>query len=225
MDPTVAADCLHDCAYGEGMVLIKPAIGHVADASSQSGTWGTWVEQKSVDDQKAKKDSQTRLEMRRHKSRRLDCTTGTTPLCSTLHQSASNSSHGSVSSAVSNDTLVIDNFTVHLGIGWRSISDDGHYQAAARGWARFIENSYGLTGVRICLESKGLQSYLVETSNGYFLFAENLRRGRLVSATAEGALRNLKLSPPQFEGPELDFMAKDNERVDASADSAMALDS
>lgn len=98
--------------------------------------------------------------------------------------------------------VVVDDFTLHLGIGWRRISNDEHIQAAARGWARFIQNHYPISNVVIRLESKGLQSYLVEASEGYFLFDENLRHGRLVSTTGEGALQNLKNHPPVFEGPE-----------------------
>ena len=98
--------------------------------------------------------------------------------------------------------VVVDDFTLHLGIGWRRISNDEHIQAAARGWARFIENHYPISNVVIRLESKGLQSYLVEASEGYFLFDENLRHGRLVSTTGEGALQNLKSNPPVFAGPE-----------------------
>lgn len=98
--------------------------------------------------------------------------------------------------------VVVDDFTLHLGIGWRRISNEDHIQAAARGWARFIENHYPISNVAIRLESKGLQSYLIEASEGYFLFDENLRHGRLVSTTGEGALQNLKSHPPVFEGPE-----------------------
>jgi hypothetical protein len=97
---------------------------------------------------------------------------------------------------------VIDNFTLHLGIGWSKISEDEHIQAAARGWARFIENHYPLSEVEICLESKGLQSYLVRTAEGFFLVSENLRQARLVSQNAESALRNLQHSPPIFDSPE-----------------------
>jgi hypothetical protein len=97
---------------------------------------------------------------------------------------------------------IVDDFTLHLGIGWRRISSDEHIQAAARGWARFIENHYPISNVAIQLESKGLQSYLVEASEGFFLFDENLRQGRLVSTTGQGALHNLKSNPPLFEGPE-----------------------
>jgi hypothetical protein len=97
---------------------------------------------------------------------------------------------------------IVDDFTLQLGIGWRRVGNDENIQAAARGWAKFIENHYPISNVIIRLESKGLQSYLVEASEGYFLFDENLRNGRLVSTTGEGALQNLKSNPPVFEGPE-----------------------
>ena len=83
---------------------------------------------------------------------------------------------------------------------YTKISEDEHIQAAARGWARYIENHYPVTNAQIRLESNGLQSYLVEAAEGFFLFAENLRQGRLVSTNVEGALKNLQTSPPTFEG-------------------------
>ena len=95
---------------------------------------------------------------------------------------------------------MVDHFTLQLGVGWRGISDDEHIQAAARGWGRFVGNHYPVTSARIVLESKGLQSYLVEATEGYYLFSEDLRHGRLVSKTAEGALINLSTVPPTFDG-------------------------
>ena len=101
------------------------------------------------------------------------------------------------------DIPVVDDFTLHLGIGWRRISQDVDIQAAARGWARYIENHYPLSAVTIRLESKGLQSYLVEAAEGYFLFAENLRHGRLVGHDVGTAIANLQTSPPSFAGEEM----------------------
>ncbi|KAL5612021.1 hypothetical protein BROUX41_000416 [Berkeleyomyces rouxiae] len=93
----------------------------------------------------------------------------------------------------------IDELTLHLGIGWRRLSSDEHLRAAARGWTRYIELHYPLTNVNITLESKSLQSYLVESNEGFFLFSENLRQGRLVSRTRDGVLANLKTNPPAFD--------------------------
>lgn len=200
-----------DWIYGEGMVLIKANSGYVADASSQSGTW---VEEKAEEVARKVKESllaeqvdRERPSLRSHKSQRLD---------STAHPSASQeflpTGTASSESKASPQILpticdtasqpVVDDFTLHLGIGWSRISDDAHIQAAARGWSRFIENRYPLSEVRIRLESKGLQSYLVEAAEGYFLFSEDLRQGRLVSTNADRALENLRSAPPIFDGPE-----------------------
>ncbi|KAK2603937.1 hypothetical protein QQS21_003872 [Conoideocrella luteorostrata] len=219
--PVAIDDPQKDWIYGPGMVLIKPATGYVTDASSQSGTW---VEEATHEKQKAVPETQSsQLETRSHKSQRLDCAPDNSSARIPLHCAPSSRTQSNSSGNDFNNTVVIDNFTFHLGIGWRKISDDEHIQAAARGWARFIENNFGLSNVQVCLESKGLQSYLVEASEGYFLFAENLRQGRLVSRTAEGALQNLKLLPPRFEGPEL-VLAKSKQHVGFFTDTAMAID-
>lgn len=197
--------------YGPGMTLIKKSTGYIADATSQSGTW---VEEKAAKEDARKTEealalqqqlAQERPSLRSHKSQRLEMTT---PQIATEGGSSRRSSptrevvNPMTASSDSIAQPIVDDFTLHLGIGWSRISDDEHIQAAARGWARFIENHYPVTHAKIRLESRGLQSYLVEAAEGYFLFAENLRQGRLVSQTAERALDNLKCSPPVFDGPE-----------------------
>ncbi|KAM5345590.1 hypothetical protein ACJ41O_011451 [Fusarium nematophilum] len=179
--------------YGPGMVLIKPSSRYVADAGSQSGTW--------LEEKKAAEDAaiqEARSLIRNPKLQRTGRVSNTQPAGPT----ASTSALKIDLKPTTNEGPVIDNFTLHLGIGWRKISDDEHIQAAARGWARFIENHFPVSNARILLESKGLQSYLVEANEGFFLFAENLRQGQLVSQTAEGALQNLQCSPPRFDGLE-----------------------
>ncbi|KAL0940798.1 uncharacterized protein CTRU02_203561 [Colletotrichum truncatum] len=189
--------------YGPGMVLIKKG-GYVADASSQSGTW---VEEKAAEDEVRKaKDAITRLHdqqerpsLRSNKSQRLTQETTSTFGAASQQFVASRSETLPLENSAH---PVVDHFTLHLGIGWRRISEDQHIQAAARGWARYIENHYPVSSVVIRLESKGLQSYLVEAAEGFFLFSEDLRQGRLVSKDSEGALRNLRCIPPAFDGPE-----------------------
>ncbi|KAK3683872.1 hypothetical protein B0T22DRAFT_264153 [Podospora appendiculata] len=193
--------------YGPGMVLIKKTNGYVADASSQSGTW---IDVKKAEQEAREAEAaqlvqdqlaQDRPSLRNHKSQRLS-----TPNLN--GRDSSTSRHSSPTRDMSNpmtassDSIaqpIVDDFTFHLGIGWSRISE--HIEAAARGWARYIENHYPVTNAKILLESRGLQSYLVESTEGYFLFAENLRQGRMVSKTADGALQNLKSSPPVFDGP------------------------
>ena len=191
------------------MVLIKPnSSGYIADATSQSGTW---VEEKAVEEEASRAEAQLqqleRPALRSHKSQRLEQACAVGPGQEVQANPPAPGSWASPSMTaiptLSSDARippVVDDFTLHLGIGWRRISDDQHNQAAARGWARYIENHYPLSCVAIRLESKGLQSYLVEASEGYFLFAEDLKQGQLVSTTVDGALANLKCSPPIFDG-------------------------
>ncbi|KAI1262357.1 hypothetical protein F5Y18DRAFT_156655 [Xylariaceae sp. FL1019] len=195
--------------YGEGMVLIKSPSAYVANAGSQSGTW---LEEKAAADEARKTDDtrainqQDRPSLRSNKSQRLDMNAVSIPGISSQASSRVSpvremdpTSSSGLSADISSQPI-IDNFTLHLGIGWSRISEDEHIQAAARGWARYIENHFPLTNARIQLESKGLQSYLVEASEGFFLFAENLRQGQFVSKDANQTLANLKTSPPTFEG-------------------------
>lgn len=199
--------------YGPGMTLIKKSASYSTDASSQSGTW---VEDRAAEDQARKTAAtllaqeqlaQSRPSLRSHKSQRLDMTTSTSADNKLSSRRSSPTREAINPMTASSDSIaqpIVDDFTFHLGIGWSRISDDEDIQAAARGWARYIENHYPVTNAKILLESRGLQSYLVEATEGFFLFAENLRQGRFVSKTPEGALQNLKISPPVFDG--LDIM-------------------
>ncbi|KAI2615153.1 hypothetical protein GGR54DRAFT_632407 [Hypoxylon sp. NC1633] len=198
--------------YGEGMMLIKSPSSYIAVAGSQSGTW---VEEKAASDQIRKNEEartinqQDRPSLRSNKSQRLDMNAIAIP--GSEVQTNRSSPVRDLDPAVSTPSLsadtssqpIVDNFTLHLGIGWSRISEDEHIQAAARGWARYIENHFPVTDVQIQLESKGLQSYLVQAAEGFFLFAENLRQGQLVSKDLNQTFANLKTSPPVFEGPEV----------------------
>ncbi|KAI1381106.1 hypothetical protein F4677DRAFT_402147, partial [Hypoxylon crocopeplum] len=193
------------------MTLIKSPSSYIAATSSQSGTW---IEEKTAADEIRKNEEaravnqQERPSLRSNKSQRLDMNAISIPGIEL--QTNRSSPVRDIDPAVSTPGLsadtssqpIIDNFTLHLGIGWSRISEDEHIRAAARGWAKYIENHFPVTNVQIQLESKGLQSYLVEAAEGYFLFAENLRQGQLVSKDLNQAFANLKASPPVFEGPQ-----------------------
>ncbi|KAI0190336.1 hypothetical protein F4808DRAFT_453869 [Astrocystis sublimbata] len=211
--------------YGEGMVLIKSPSSYVANAGSQSGTW--LEEKSSAAEQRRNEEArainqQARPSLRSSKSQRLDMNAATLP--GTENQGSRRSPVRDVNPSASTPGLstdvssqpIIDNFTLHLGIGWRRISEDEHIQAAARGWARYIENHFPVTNAQIQLESKGLQSYLVEASEGYFLFAEDLRQGQLVSRSIEQTFANLKSTPPVFEGFQVMTAAESPRPVDMS---------
>lgn len=188
--------------YGPGMVLIKKKTGYALDAASQSGTW---VEEKAAQEHARKleeatavqeKLSQDRPSLRSNKSQRLALTENTLP----VQVEQPKSSPGRETSPEAPSQPVVDEFTVHLGIGWAQLSADEHIQAAARGWQKYIENHFPVTDAKIRLQSRGLNAYLVEGREGFFLFADNLREGRLVSRNAYCALQNLKSTPPVFDG-------------------------
>jgi hypothetical protein len=198
--------------YGEGMTLIKSPSSYVASAGSQSGTW---LEERVAANERRKNEEarainqQARPSLRSNKSQRLDMNVVALPQAETqasrvspVRDINSSTSTSGLSADISTQPIV-DNFTLHLGIGWRRLSEDKHIQAAARGWARYIENHYPITNVRLQLESKGLQSYLVEANEGFFLFAENLRQGQFVSSDVNQTLANLRSTPPVFEGHEV----------------------
>lgn len=188
--------------YGPGMMLIKKKTGYVVDATSQSGTW---VEEKAAQEHARRleeatiaqvKLSQERPSLRSNKSQRLTLADNTLP----VQVAQPKGSPGRDKSPEAPSQPVVDEFTMHLGIGWAQLSADEHIQAAARGWQRYIENHYPVTEAKIRLQSKGLNAYLVEAREGFYLFADDLREGRLVSRNAYCALQNLKTSPPVFDG-------------------------
>ena len=141
--------------------------------------------------------------LRSHKSQRLDL--GTTS--SNTEEGNGWSGHTPSSSPTRQSPInrgpTVDDYTMHLGIGWSRISSDEDVQAAARGWAKYIENHFQISNPKILLQSKGLASYLVEASEGWYLFGEDLTQGRLVAISLDRTFENLKTSPPIFDGEEV----------------------
>lgn len=183
--------------YGEGIPLIMSTIGPTLFAKNQTGAC---YEEKLKDEREvktkptlqAKRQINGILEPRRKFQRR---------------DTSSETADGGVALQVRNKLPksilpdpVIDQFTHLLGVGWALIGDDVGVQAAARGWARYIENHYPVSMVRLVLKSKGLDAYLAETQNGYFLFSDDLSEGQLVGSSWEICLTNLQHTPVTFEG-------------------------
>lgn len=177
---------------GEGILLVKPCAVSILEADIPPG-----IELDDVITEQEGNGLPSGRQLRNHKSQRL--LNGSDHASSSKTTAAMISTSSDVPESGIHDEVVIDQFTLHLGIGWKQIKDGDHIQAAARGWARFIENNFPLTNVNILLESKGLQSYLVESTEGFYLFTENLRQGQLVSRHAAGAIQNLQTNPPIFE--------------------------
>ena len=182
--------------YGEGMTLIKPNAGYTMEAASQTGTWA----EEKAEAEKAQAVSSSVVDrpiLRAAKSQRLDLTA--TP---TIAEEVSSNGAMTAPSPERSSYVepTVDEFTRHLGIGWSSISPDPDIQAAARGWTKFIENHFPITDVRIRLQSRGLASYLVQSNEGFFLFAEDLKHGQLVSTSLERTWQNLSSPVPVFDG-------------------------
>lgn len=179
--------------YGEGMTLRrKGAPHHTIDAGSQTGTWAEEQLEKSRFPSPPR--TAERQIIRNHKSQRLYLSTDSAGLGSAPNSSPTRQS------PVRRQGPMIDNFTLHLGIGWSKVSDDVDMQAAARGWAKYIENHFPVTSPQILLQSRALESYLVEAKEGWFLFGEDLKQGRFVAPTIERAFEHLRTSSPTFDG-------------------------
>jgi len=187
------------------MTLIKPnRNGYIIEASSQTGTWA----EEKAEEERAKaaaiaslaSASSERPILRAAKSQRLDLSS-TPSITEEVLNNGALVSPGSPERTNGRAEPTVDDFTRHLGIGWSSINAaDSDIQAAARGWTKFIENHFPITDAKIRLESRGLASYLVEANEGYFLFGEDLRQGRLVSMSLEKTWVNLRGAVPIFDG-------------------------
>jgi len=222
--PPLVQESEEDWEYGEGMTLIKPN-GFTIDASSQTGTWAEENAEISQLQAQTPPAIQDRPMLRSYKSQRLDLT-ATPVIAEEISLSNGTVIASSPPKMVSNgmEEPTIDAFTIYLGIGWSRISDGEDIQAAARGWAKFIENHYPVSDVHIRLQSKGLASYLVEAREGWFLFGEDLKEGRLVSTSLERTFENLKTTAPVFDGEEMLYPATEAPRVDVDTKHEIVMD-
>jgi hypothetical protein len=182
--------------YGEGMTLLNSTGQHVSPESQT----GTWYEEKVPEPQQEQLDFRPQLPSSR-KSVRLSQASVPTLL-------PNNNPFSSISAPVSPPKTsthpLVDAATLALGIGWSKMSEDPDMQAAARGWARYLENHYArhIHSPEILLKSEGLNAYLVGCQEGYYLFREDLLEGQLVGRSWEATLVNLRAGPMQFEGEE-----------------------
>lgn len=182
--------------YGEGMTLLNSAGQHVSPESQT----GTWYEEKVPEPQQEQTDFRPILPSSR-KSVRLSQASVPTLL-------SNNNPFASITVPASPPKTathpLVDAATIALGIGWSKMSEDPDMQAAARGWARYLENHYArhIHGAEILLKSEGLNAYLVGCQEGYYLFREDLLEGQLVARSWEATLDNLRAGPMQFEGCE-----------------------
>jgi hypothetical protein len=185
--------------YGEGMILLNPSTGMSISAESQTGTW---YEERVETESKPPSPSEIRPRMpTSRKSVRLD---RATPPPSRLDHTGVAAPESPPKSSSAYPTVY--DFTYTLGIGWTKLtSEDPDIRAAARGWARYLENHYSqhIHGAEILLKSEGLNAYLVGSQEGFYLFSEDLLEGRLVGRNWESCLTNLRTHPVAFETNEV----------------------
>ncbi|KAL8961107.1 MAG: hypothetical protein Q9183_005358, partial [Haloplaca sp. 2 TL-2023] len=67
-----------------------------------------------------------------------------------------------------------------MGVGWKSLSDDPDVQAAARGWAKYIEKRFPIEGVSFLAKHTD-QSSLVGARDGFYVFTADLNQGTFVA--------------------------------------------
>lgn len=186
--------------YGEGMTLIKPSgTGYIISAGSQTGTWAEEKAEEKITPM-TPTPSPERPPIRSAKSQRLNFMSSTPVIAEEVMSNGNMITPLSASPTNGFVEPTVDDFTRHLGIGWSSISADEHIQAAARGWTKFINNHFPVTDAKIRLQSRGLASYLIEANEGFFLFGEDLKQGRLVSTSLEKTMVNLRGPVPIFDG-------------------------
>ncbi|KAK6379364.1 hypothetical protein LTS17_006282 [Exophiala oligosperma] len=186
--------------YGEGMVLLNPKTGVSISAESQTGTWyEEKVDRKQLEEEVAAANFRPKMPTSR-KSVRLSQTSLRLPADASVASAPASPPKTAV------DRPQFDEATLALGIGWTTIaSEDEAIQAAARGWAKYLENHYAryIHGAQILLKSSGLNAYLVGCQEGFFLFSEDLLEGKLVGRSWETCLQNLRSQPIVFEGEEV----------------------
>lgn len=88
-----------------------------------------------------------------------------------------------------------DPMTLDLGVGWISIGDDPDRQAAARGWAKFIDENYYLHNVEVLAYNTGKSSVLAKASGHFYVFDDDLRRGTCVAASWSECIEQLRSHP------------------------------
>ncbi|CAF9942956.1 MAG: hypothetical protein ALECFALPRED_010286 [Alectoria fallacina] len=206
--------------HGEGIARIDPLTGTATTAESA----GTWLEDQ--------------LEMMLHsdpseRAVQLTDSEGEFPKRKVQRRDNSSNADGTIAAdptelpTATTADPTIDQYTHLLGIGWTQVGKDSGSVAMARGFSRYIDNHYILTNSEVLLESKSLESYLVKTSQGYFLFPEDLKQARLVATTWEDTLANLQTLPVWFSGAQALYPVRtpdaDRERDNDTGSSATAV--
>ena len=188
--------------YGEEIPRINPLTGAATTAETQTGAWfeNQLEKRLQIDGEgKAMQMPDSDGESPKRKMQRRDTSSGS-------DVTEPSNSKGSTKTTVADP--IVDKYTHLLGIGWTYVGKNSELAAMARGFGRYIAKHYPLTDLKVLLSSKSLESYLVKTSEGYFLFQEDLSSGQLVARTWEDTLANLQCSPVRFSWAQRLFAAR-----------------
>lgn len=203
--PSVAATPAGEPTLGPGMSLIYPndTSSSRQGASTAAGIWTEeLIEQfrsQSVGDYS---NGPKRLSLSdSRKSMRLG------PEASTMEDVVA---YANIPGAARADEPTVDSATLALGVSWSTLPATPTMSAAARGWARYIEEYYPLQSARVIWHYRAGPAYLVSASTctargrpgvaGYYLFDDNLTEGKLVAKSFEKTLDNLRQVPIAFDG-------------------------
>ncbi|MCJ1282681.1 hypothetical protein MMC26_002006 [Xylographa opegraphella] len=192
--------------YSEGMTVINASTGRAISAETQTGTW--YEENLEIERQASIKAAESvaqtagNVSIRPKKSLRLD------NLPPAFHSSSSPSPDNISLDSQSSSDLCYDAASLLLGVGWKSIGEEKDTQAAAKGWAKYIENHYyDLANVHLLMKSEAHQAYLGKAdmagSGSFFLFSEDLSEGRFVAQTWKDCIMNLKITPIVYGSEEI----------------------
>lgn len=163
--------------YGEGMTLTNPSSDTAMSVASQTGTWlEDKLAQQSPQSQSCNPVEDISLQPS-HKIQRRDTSS-----------SATESSNGTSSTSPLDDPEpLVDYLALKLGKGWKRTKSDADSQAAARGWAKFIEKRYALSAAKV-LGTISSGNLLAEASDGYYVFEEDLSKGAFLGSVWENCL-------------------------------------
>ena len=206
--------------YGEGMVLLNPRTGVSISAESQTGTW--YEEQAAIEKMREEEERRNnppplisvlpefrpKLPSSRKSMRLSQSSINVNPMSNQISLPLSTITTTSrPASPPKSSHPSIDTATIALGIGWTNLTSvtDPAIQAAARGWARYLETTYPshIQSAEILLKSAGLNAYLVRCQAGFYLFGEDLGEGRMVAQDWDTCLANLRSQPIVFAGEEV----------------------
>ena len=200
--------------HGADIPRINPLTGTATEGEEVSGSWL----ENELDERLGRKERTTNMtdsesESPKRKVRRRETASDA---------DVAEASNATQSSRATVAEPAIDQYTRLLGIGWTYEGEQSNFVAMARGYARFIHNHYPLADIEILLKSKSLESYLVKSNQGYFLFQEDLTCGRLVAESWEDTVQNLQCSPVRFSC-EQSLHAAGNSARDREAENREAL--